>query len=184
MRKQKLSIVALALAGIIGSAGCEKVVVQPVGLSQASARLDRSKGRVWSLVPEGVAVRSAGASKAVVVELPGWIVADLTDSCPPDIALGPKGEAVITSNVVPTLWRVDPDTLAVTVHPVALEAEGGRDVGFTSLVYSVPHGAYFAVSHAHGAVWKINTTLTRGQKVQSAGQSTPASERKSSCAIT
>ena len=184
MRLQILSTVALALAGVIGTAGCENVVTETAVYSQASARLDRSRGRVWSLVPGGVAVREARSSKTVILELPGWILAGPADACPPDLALGPKGEVVVTSNVIPTLWRIDPETLAVSVHPVALEADGGRDIGFTSLVYSVPHGAFFAVSHAHGAVWKINSTLTIGQKVQSASQSTPASERKLSCATT
>ena len=80
---------------------------------------------------------------------------------------GPKGEAVVTSNVVSTLWRIDPQTLAVTEHPLALDADAGRDVGFSSLIYSPRHAAYFAVSGAHGSVWRIDTRLQRAQKVGS-----------------
>jgi hypothetical protein len=83
----------------------------------------------------------------------------------PDMTLGPGGEAIVTSNVVPILWTIDPETLAVTEHPLALDADGGKDVGFSAIVYSPDHAAYFAVSGLHGTLWRIDLRLERAEKV-------------------
>jgi len=86
-------------------------------------------------------------------------------ACLPDLALGPRGEVVITSNIVPTLWRIDPETLAVSMHPLVLEADTGKDVGFSGLVYSSEHGAFFAVSDPHGSLWRIDAPFTSARKI-------------------
>jgi hypothetical protein len=117
--------------------------------------------RAWQLTGDGV---MAGTT---AVPIPGWIRAAEPYACPPELAVGPKGEAVVTSNVVSTLWRIDPQTLAVTEHPLALDADAGRDIGFSSLVYSPRHAAYFAVSAAHGSLWRIDTQLQRARKLGS-----------------
>jgi hypothetical protein len=117
--------------------------------------------RVWQLTRDGV---TAGS---ISVSIPGWIRAGEAYACPPELAVGPKGEAVVTSNVVPTLWRIDPETLAVTEHRLALDADKDRDVGFSSLAYSPRHAAYFAVSAAHGSRWRIDTQLQRAEKLGS-----------------
>ena len=39
-----------------------------------------------------------------------------------------------------TLWRIDPETLAVTVHPLVLDDHRGRDIGFSALTWSPRHG--------------------------------------------
>jgi len=70
------------------------------------------------------------------VPLPGWLYAGEPYGCAPDLALGPKGEALISSDVVPVLWRVDPETLAVTQHTPWLDADADKDIGFTALAFS------------------------------------------------
>ena len=90
---------------------------------------------------------------------------DAPYGCPPDLALGPKGEAVVTSNIVPILWRIDPDTLAVSVHELVLDADNDKDVGFSGLRYSTEHGVFFAASDVHGSLWRIDPLLRKGQKV-------------------
>lgn len=149
----------------------------------ARVRVDRVRGRTWRLTLEGVVVQAPGQSKPVTVPLPGWIVVGPSDACAPDLAIGPGGEAVVTSNVTSTLWRVDPDTLAVSVHPLRLDADAGRDIGFTSLRFSRAHGAFFAVSQVHGSAWKIDTSLTRGEQVLADGPAQQAAERSPSCDI-
>jgi len=119
----------------------------------------------WSLTRDGVSLRDADAQRRITIPLPEWQWLEPPFGSPPVLALGPKGEAVVTSNVVPTLWRVDPQTRAVSVHPLALDADTDRDVGFSSLAYSAKHGAFFAVSEPDGSVWRIDPSLTRAQKV-------------------
>jgi hypothetical protein len=139
-------------------------------------RIDLARNRVWTLTSEGVVLHDAGTpGKTVEVALPSWVWVDVPYSCPPDLALGPKGEAVITSNIVPVLWRIDPDTLAVTLHELVLDADKGKDVGFSGLVYSMEHGEFFAVSDVHGSVWRIDALLSRGRKVPLAAPNHEAS---------
>ena len=105
-------------------------------LPNARYRIDPERSRVWLLAREGVFVYDLSRPERVSVPLPGWLSVDAPYSCPPDLALGPKGEALITSNTLPTLWRIDPESLAVTVHPLLLDADTDKDVGFSALAYS------------------------------------------------
>ena len=120
----------------------------------------------WSFFENGVLVHNRAArGKPVAVPLTGWHWAGMPFGCEPDLARGPAGEAVITSDVLPVLWRIDPVTFAVSVHPLTLDADVDKDVGFTSIVYSPEQNAYFAASGLHGSLWRIDRQLTRAQKI-------------------
>jgi len=128
-------------------------------------RVDPERNRVWLLTDEGVSVHDVSRPERVAVSLPHWVWVGAAYACPPDLALGPQGEAVITSNVLPTVWRIDPDSFAVTVHPLELDTDKDKDVGFSGLVYSSEHGAFIATSQTQGSLWKIDPLLTRAQKI-------------------
>lgn len=173
-----LSIPAIVLAALfVAIGGCDANTAPPLAPRAAihatkdpspGARyqVDPARNRVWSLTSEGVFFHDVGTpEKRVEVALPSWNWVDTPYSCPPDLALGPKGEAVVTSNVVPMLWRIDPDTLAVSVHELVLDTDNDKDVGFSGLAYSTEHGAFFAVSDVHGSLWRIDPLLRAGQKV-------------------
>ena len=119
--------------------------------------------RVWQLTRNGVVVQDPG--RTTRVPLAEWIYAGPRFSCAPALAVGPNGEAVVTSDVVPTLWRVDPRTLAVTRHELKLESDNDKDVGFVDLAWEAKQGAYFAVSTADGALWRIDRELKAARKV-------------------
>ena len=129
-------------------------------------QVDPARNRVWFLTRDGVFFYDVTKPEKIVVPLPGWQWVSAPHGSLPDVTLGPKGEAVITSNIVPTLWRIDPETLAVSVHPLVLDADTNKDVGFSGLVYSSEHGAYFAVSYVYGSLWKIDPLFRRAQKIQ------------------
>ena len=120
--------------------------------------------QTWVLNVDGVFAQQAGKAR-VAVKLPEWQWAHEPYACPPAIAIGPRGEALVTSNVLPVLWKIDPQTLAVTVHRLQLDADSDKDVGFSGLVYSARDGAYFAVSELHGTLWRIDPLLRRAQKI-------------------
>lgn len=128
---------------------------------------DVARNRVWVLTAEGVVLYRDKAPDRIVIPLPSWIWAGAPYGCHPDLALGPNGEAIITSDVVSTLWRVDPETLAVSAHALALDADTGKDVGFSALRYSPKHEAYFAVSAVQGSLWRVDPLLERAQKIPS-----------------
>ena len=155
----------LAAATLVGLSGCESNA-GPNTASMLRYQVDASRDRSWWLTREGVVLRSASeAPKAIT--LPGWIWVD-APHCPPDLALGPQGEVLITSNVVPTVWRIDPRTLAVTVHSLALDVDADKDVGFAALVYSAEQLAFIAYSDVQRSTWKVDATLQSAVKIGSA----------------
>ena len=141
-------------------------------LASGSAVADRS----WVIEAGSLFLEQPGKPRRAV-ELPGWHWAGEPYACAPAVAVGPRGEAVVTSNVLPVLWKVDPETLVVSVHRLQLDADTDKDVGFSGLVYSERNGAYFAVSGLHGSLWRIDPLLRRAQKV---GLSQPL---RSACAV-
>ena len=137
--------------------------------SQAAAdpyryRPQPERGRTWVIEGNELYLEEARQPRRVV-KLPAWQWAGQPYACAPDIAIGPRGEAVVTSNVLPVLWKIDPDTLAVSMHRVQLDADQDKDVGFSGLVYSEQHGAYLAISELTGTLWRIDPLLRRAQKV-------------------
>ncbi len=127
-------------------------------------RQQPERARAWVINAEGLFLEQAGKPTRAVM-LPGWQWAGEAYACAPDIAIGPRGEAVVTSNVLPVLWRIDPETLAVSMHRLELDADIDKDIGFSGLVYSERNGAYFAVSGLHGSLWRIDPRLRRAQKI-------------------
>lgn len=148
-------------------------------------RAQPERARTWVIEAGGLFLEEARKPRRAI-ELAGWQWAGEAYACAPDIAIGPRGEAVVTSNVLPVLWKIDPETLAVSVHHLELDADTHKDVGFSSLVYSERHGAYFAVSELTGSLWRIDPLLRRAQKIPlsepvygACAASTPRQERTS-----
>jgi hypothetical protein len=158
--------VMLASFALLPLAGCERGAA-PAASPVLRYQPDPARDRIWFLTRDGVSVQFR-ARPGKTVELPGWTWAGAQWACPPDLALGPNGEAVVTSNVVPTLWKIHPETLAVTVHSLQLDPPTGIEVGFSELVYSRDEGTFLAVSDTSGARWKIDAQLTTARRV--AGQ--------------
>jgi hypothetical protein len=129
------------------------------------ARSATDGGLVWLLSTEGLFLQDAHSGQRTPVALPDWQWVAEPYACMPDLALGPKGELVVTSNILPKLWRVDPQTLAVTVHALELDVDNDKDVGFAGLVYSDLHNSFIAVSQLHRSLWMIDRELRKGQKV-------------------
>jgi hypothetical protein len=120
----------------------------------------------WSLTGDGVSLSDPAKPRPITVALPGWHWAGAPYGAAPALAIGPQGEAIVTSDVAPVLWRIDPKTLAVSVHALALDADTDKDVGFSSLAYSREHDAFVGVSGVHGSVWMIDRSLLRARKLK------------------
>jgi hypothetical protein len=151
-----------SVLAVLALAGCESASGPDVS-SVLRYKVDTERERSVWLTREGVVIYSA-AAQPVAIELPGWVYAG-APHCPPDLALGGRGEVVVTSNVLQTLWRIAPGTLAVTVHPLALDADMDKDVGFAAVVYSAEQGAFIAYSSVQRSVWKIDPALKTGTKL-------------------
>jgi hypothetical protein len=151
--------------------GILKVVAASLSLLAANALAaeplrtvhDASRNRVWVLERDALYLHQ-GAQKQRY-ELPGWIYASEPYACSPDVAVDAQGAAVVSSNVVPVLWRVEPAKGQVTRHELALDADSDKDVGFSGLAYVPEQGVFFAVSATYGSLWRIDTLLRRAQKI-------------------
>ena len=127
-------------------------------------RAQPERGRTWVIDAGGLFLEEARKPRRAI-QLPEWHWAGDAYACAPDLAIGPRGEVVVTSNVLPVLWKIDPDTLAVSIHRLELDADTDKDVGFSGLVFSERNGAYFAVSELTGSLWRIDPLLRRAQKI-------------------
>jgi hypothetical protein len=157
-------VIALIVAALLltGLSGCDSQA-EPSASLMIRYQVDAATGRSWWLVRDGVVLHSAAEPKKAVA-LPGWLWTH-EPFCPPDMALGPSGEAVVTTNVTNTLWRIDAQTLAVTVHALELDTDRGNDVGFVALAYVPEQAAYFAYSEGPPAIWRIDRQLSRATKL-------------------
>jgi hypothetical protein len=163
-------------ACVVTGGGCDLGAAAPQEINDTSPaqegrasavrfQVDATRNRIWVLTKDAVFLYDVAKPERIAIALPEWTWVGAKYACLPDLALGPKGEAVITSNVVPTLWKIHPESLAVTVHPLVLDADSDKDVGFSGLAYSAQHAAFFAVSALHGSLWRIDPLFRRAQKI-------------------
>lgn len=174
----RLRVLGLAVLAAAASGCSSEAAPESIDAGQAIVRIrhqvDQARGRVWLLTQSGIIVFDVNAPRSMRrLPLPDWMWAGEPYGCLPDLALGPKGEALVSSDVVPTLWRVDPETLKVSRHPLALDADTDKDIGFSELRYSAEQNAYIAVSSFYGSVWRIDPLLERAQKVAQAASPAP-----------
>jgi hypothetical protein len=166
-----IATLSFVAASLVALAGCDARVASDqlprasaAGEPNTRSQVDAANGRIWWLTREGVFVHDARTPQKRFVPIPGWVSVDPAYACQAALALGPKGEALVTSNILPTVWKIDPETLAVSEYALVLDADQDKDMGFSGLVYSAEHAAYFAVSEL-GSLWRIDADLTRGEKV-------------------
>ena len=149
-------------------------VAWPCAADQIGKRTDPMREKTWWLAQDGVIVRAPGGEKHIA--LPGWQRVGDRYACPPALAEGPLGEVLVTSNVLSSIWKIDPETLAVTVHELELDSDRDKDVGFSTLRYSSREGAWLAFSAAHGSTWRIDPTLRFARRIAQ------QAERRMTCA--
>ena len=126
---------------------------------------DGERDRAYVLDRDGVdVIKLSTGHKLARVTLAGWVWVDEAYSAPPDVALGPQGEVIVTSNVLPVLWRIDRQTLGTTVHVLVLDQDRDKDVGFTRLRWS-PGLRTFAAWTDSGARWHIDPALAKAWKI-------------------
>ena len=129
-------------------------------------QVDEMRNRAWILAWDGVHAYDLGKREKVgIVVLPGWSWVGEPYGCTPALAIGPQGEAIITSNVYPVVWRVDHKTLVVTANTLALDADADKDIGFSGLVYLPEQGAFIATSSFLDSMWRIDPLLKTAQRI-------------------
>lgn len=154
-------------------AGASSVAAQHTGALK-SVR-DDARERVYVLLQDGVdALDAATGRKLARIALGGWTWVGVPYSCPPDMALSPEGDILVTSNIVPIIWRIDRRSFAATMHALSLDEDRGRDVGFIRLRWSRKLQAFVATTPL-GETWHIDRPLFKAWKISNAREPQAAS---------
>lgn len=172
-----LSIVLTALVGawsvtpsaergsLSNQASSAQAVLSSV-LFYGSTVFDPVRQELWSISLDGVELRDARSGQVLhTVELEDWRWAGEPHTCDPGLILGPAGELIVSSDVLPWLWRIDPKTLQATIHRPRLDADHEMDVGFASFEYAPHRGVFFGIDHWHGSLWEVDPDLETARKV-------------------
>lgn len=131
------------------------------------SQTDAAHDRLWVLKADALYAYEASSRKLIRrVPLPGWTyVGDLYGVCPPDLLVSASGSALVTSNIVPTLWEVDSNKLTVRKRSLALDADRDKDVGFTALAFDGERRQLLANSAMHGSFWRIDLAASRAYRI-------------------
>jgi hypothetical protein len=144
------------------------------GTRPLKSLIDDAHQRVYLLVRDGVDVRELTGGRTLAhVDLPGWVWVNEKYSCPPDIAFTPERDLLVTSNVLPAVWRIERRSLTATRHELALDREGDRDIGFTRLRWSKELGVFVGTTDL-GERWYVDPSLSTAHRVLSPPIERPA----------
>ena len=115
---------------------------------------DTAGGRLWALGLDEVRVYDTITKKLIrQIALPNWSVNGAV--CGPGLALDRSGSAFISSNVQPTLLRIDADSFALKVHEISLEGKEQWEIGFGAIAFNAD-GALYAITSSANSLWKID----------------------------
>ncbi len=129
---------------------------------------DDARDRIWSL-SEGEVLLYHGRARtwAKTIALRGWSSVGAQHSCAADIAVDVAGNVIVSSNIAPTLWRIDAKSLEAERLDIVLDADPDKDVGFTGLL-STSRDRLYAISAIHGSLWRIDLNARRATKLEMA----------------
>lgn len=155
----RLVVIVLATALLAACQSAEQTILR--------IRPDAERNLLWVLDHQGVAIHNNTSGRLVQrIALPDWVVAGRQFGCPPDLALDSSGAAIVSSNVLPVLWRIEPVRFEVSKLALALDADQDKDVGFSGLSFA-PDGTLVAVGSSLGSLWRIDLRAASAKKVTS-----------------
>ena len=166
----KLSIhVAVAVIAAAMLSACDDSLQRerPTATKLEVVRADPAHNRLWVLDLEVISVYdNTNGRRLRRIVLPEWMVLPKKYSCLPDLALDSSGTAFVSSNVLPVLWRIEPQRYEVTRIELALDTDTDKDVGFTGLSFA-GDGTLLAAGAMAAALWQIDTSAASARKIAS-----------------
>jgi hypothetical protein len=169
VRTRQAVLAAFALSLGVQS-GCSSGDPPLAGAERAVPRtrhqLDTQRNRIWVLDRDGAYLYDLAApDRARHVPLPSWQSVGEPSGCAPALALGPRGEVLVSSDVMRSVWRIDPDSTHVTEHELTLDADVDKEVGFSALAYVSEQRIYIGFSHFHGTLWRIDPASREAHRI-------------------
>jgi streptogramin lyase len=147
----------LAMSGIAASHGLDLACPRAdLGNDPAviAAKADVARGRVWILAQDGLYLHQSASGAVRRFDLPNWRYV-IRFACPPDLAVAPDGSVLVSSNVMASLWRIDPALGQVSQVALHFEMRAGRDFGFSAMDVS-ESGIVWAQDAADRSPWRID----------------------------
>lgn len=155
--------IAATLAACDGSARRE-------GVPQAKleiVRVDAQRNRLWVLDPEALTLYdNLNGRRLRRLALPDPFLVGDQHACPPDIALDAAGTVFVSSNVLPVLWRIDPQRFEVTRIALSMDADTDKDFGFTGLSFA-GDDILIAAASTFASLWRIDIRKASATKIAS-----------------
>ena len=165
------------LIGSYDDGAVQRVAIAPAnGRTKASAlpqddrkhvlriRIDAERQRIWVLDAAGLFAYDAASSRLIR----RWSLDDTQHSnqhCLPDMAVHPSGTVFISSAIQPKLWRIDGATLEASAREIAVNADQGKDFGFSALTFAGDDNTLYAGSAMTGALWKVDFARATATKL-------------------
>lgn len=119
-------------------------------------RRDELRARTWLLRADALYLyEDEPGTRARRFALPGWIYVTPRLAREPDLLVEAGGTVLVSSNIVPALWRVDPEASSTTELELELHPETSRDFGFTTLRFA-QNGALHASGSIDRSRWQVD----------------------------
>lgn len=158
---------AAALAAPLLLSGCDGSVRRdgPQEEILQVVRVDAKANRRWVLNHEALTVYdNVNRRRLRRIALPDWTLAGPPHACPPDLVLDASGAVYVSSNVVPVLWRVEPQGFQVTRIALQLNHDADKDVGFTRL-FVIGDGTLLAAGATFESLWRLDLPSATASKL-------------------
>jgi hypothetical protein len=167
-RRFALLASAVLFASSILISGCDGSVRRegPPKAELEVVRVDLAHNRRWVLGKDALTVYDHMNGRRLR-HIPNEV-------CAPDMVLDASGAAFVSSNVVPVLWRIDPQRFQVIRIALQLDADSDKEVGFTGLSLGAD-GSFTAAGATFPSLWRIDLGAGRASKI--AGGPTGADAR-------
>jgi hypothetical protein len=128
-------------------------------------KTDTARNRLWVLGVDGVRVYDSTTRVLVrAIALPNWSVSKY--ECAPDLVLDSSGSALVSSNVQPTLWRIQGASFEVTEHAISLVGKERWDIGFGPLAFGA-NGYVYGLTSNGISLWKIDLPGAKASMMES-----------------
>lgn len=129
-------------------------------------KMDSQRGRRWEL-GWGAAFAYDASSGQLIRRIP---LADATLAgarifCRPDLLVSRSGAVIVSSNVEPVLWRIDPDSFEVRRYAIVLDSDLALDFGFSALAWDADEKVLYAASAIAGTLWRIDLDSATAMKI-------------------
>ena len=130
-------------------------------------RVDAERNRLWVLDPESLTLYDNlnGRRLRRLALTEAFLVGD-DHACPPDLAVDAAGTVFVSSNVLPVLWKVDPQRFEVTRIELATNADTDKDFGFSGLSFA-GDDVLIAASSTFASLWRIDFRRASATKIAS-----------------